>query len=133
MSTYTDTHSAKSWVTHTTSVKNPEDLEKIDMLPSIKNRVFCTPEWAPIFTLREDDFRASLGIITRIADSKNEMKKEEVKIVQRWDGIRPSIKPLLFRFDVYLLVSKSKEKHKRTKQKKSNNQEPKMFSTWRRK
>jgi hypothetical protein len=67
-------------------------------------------------------------------NSKNGMKKEEVKIFQRWDGIQPSIKPLLFRFDLYLLVSKSKELHKKTKQKKSNNQEPKMFSTsWRKK
>jgi hypothetical protein len=65
-------------------------------------------------------------------NSKNGMKDEEVRIVQRWDGIRPSIKPLLFRFDLYLLVSKSKEFHKKTKQKKWNNQEPKMFSTkWR--
>src|SRR5215212_5964355 len=58
--------------------------------------------------------------------------QEEVKIIQRWNGFRPSIKPLLFRFDLYLLVSKSKEFHKKTKQKKRNNQEPKMFSTkWR--
>ena len=67
---YTDTHSAKSWITHTTSVKEPEDLEKIDMLPQVKNRIFCTPEWAPIFTLREDDLKAALGIITRIADGQ---------------------------------------------------------------
>ena len=40
---YTDTHSAKSWITHTTSVKEPEDLEKIDMLPRVKNKIFCTP------------------------------------------------------------------------------------------
>jgi hypothetical protein len=37
---YTDTHSAKSWITHTTSVKEPEDLEKIDMLPRVKTRYF---------------------------------------------------------------------------------------------
>ncbi|MFZ0328862.1 MAG: hypothetical protein WBP64_21150 [Nitrososphaeraceae archaeon] len=67
---YTDTHSAKSWITHTTSVKEPEDLEKIDMLPRVKNKIFCTPEWAPIFTLREDDLKAALGIITRIADGQ---------------------------------------------------------------
>jgi len=67
---YTDTHSAKSWITHTTSVKEPEDLKKIDMLPRIKNKIFCTPEWAPIFTLREDDLKAALGIITRIADGQ---------------------------------------------------------------
>ncbi|MGA9843564.1 MAG: hypothetical protein WBQ25_14730 [Nitrososphaeraceae archaeon] len=40
------------------------------MLPNVKNRIFCTPEFAPIFTLREDDLRAILGIITRIADGQ---------------------------------------------------------------
>jgi hypothetical protein len=68
-------------------------------------------------------------------NSKNEgMKVEEVRIVERRDGIRPSIKALLFRFDLYLLVSKSKEFHNKTKQKKKKNYEPKMFSTkWRQK
>jgi hypothetical protein len=40
--------------------------------------------------------------------------EEEVEIIQKWDGIRPNIKPLLFRFDLYLLVSKSKQIHKKT-------------------
>src|SRR5919202_43133 len=83
---YTDTHSAKSWVTHTTSVKTPEDLEKIEMLPSIKNRVFCTPEWAPIFTLREDDLRASLGIITRIADGQGLVSNSGVYGRRAYEG-----------------------------------------------
>ena len=48
--------------------------------------------------------------------------KEEVKIIRKWDGIRPNIKPLLFRFDLYLLVSKSKQFHKKTKQKNKNKQ-----------
>jgi hypothetical protein len=63
-------------------------------------------------------------------NSNNGMKYEEVRIVQRWDGVRPGIKPLLFRFDLYLLVSKSKELHKKkTKQKERKDYEPKMFST----
>jgi MCM P-loop domain len=65
-------------------------------------------------------------------NSKYRMKEEEVKIVQRWDGIRPNIKPLLFRFDLYLLVSKSKELHRRTKHRKMDRYVPKIFSTdWR--
>jgi hypothetical protein len=49
-------------------------------------------------------------------NSKNG-KREEVKIIQRWDGSRPSIKPLFYRFDLYLLVQRSKKLHrpKRTK------------------
>jgi hypothetical protein len=84
---YTDTHSAKSWVTHTTSVNTPEDLEKIDMLPRVKNRIFCTPEWAPIFTLREDDLRATLGIITRIADGQGLASNSGVYGRRAYEGI----------------------------------------------
>ena len=65
-------------------------------------------------------------------NSKNGMKEEQVRIVQRWDGIRLNIKPLLFRFDLYLLVSKSKEFHKKKTKHKKNTYEPKIFSTnWR--
>jgi hypothetical protein len=64
---------------------------------------------------------------------KDGTKQEEVRIVQRWDGIRPSIKPLLFRFDLYLLFSKSNELHK-NKRKRDYDYEPKIFSTaWRNK
>jgi hypothetical protein len=62
-------------------------------------------------------------------------KLEEVKIVQKWNGYRPIIQPLLFRFDLYLLASKSKElhhHHNKTKWKNNNNwgsHEPKVFST----
>jgi hypothetical protein len=61
-------------------------------------------------------------------NSKNGL--EEVKIIQKWNGYRPNIKPLLFRFDLYLLVSKSKELHNnKTKQK---SYQPRVFSTdWR--
>lgn len=84
---YTDTHSAKSWITHTTSVKQPEDLEKIDMLPRVKNKIFCTPEWAPIFTLREDDLKAALGIITRIADGQGLASNSGVYGRRAYEGI----------------------------------------------
>jgi len=84
---YTDTHSAKSWITHTTSVKQPEDLEKIDMLPRVKNKIFCTPEWAPIFTLREDDLKSALGIITRIADGQGLASNSGVYGRRAYEGI----------------------------------------------
>jgi hypothetical protein len=65
-------------------------------------------------------------------NSKNRMKLEEVKIVQRWDGIRPNIKPLLFKFDLYLLVSKSRELHKKANHRKMHSHYQKIFSTkWR--
>jgi hypothetical protein len=67
---YTDIFTARSFVTHTTAVKKKEDLIKIDMLPRIKNKVFGTPEFSPIFTAKEEDLRSILGIITRIADGQ---------------------------------------------------------------
>ena len=54
---------------------------------------------------------------------------EEVKIIQRWNGYRPNIKPLLFRFDLYLLVSKSKELHRHKKNNKLKSYGPRVFST----
>jgi hypothetical protein len=57
---------------------------------------------------------------------------EEVKIIQRWNGYRPNIKPLLFRFDLYLLVLKSSELHQRKNNSNNNklkNYEPRVFST----
>lgn len=83
---YTDSFSAKSWITHTTSVKRKEELEAIDMLPSIKNKIFCTPEWAPIFTLREEDLRAILGIITRIADGQGLASNSGVYARRAYEG-----------------------------------------------
>jgi hypothetical protein len=57
---------------------------------------------------------------------------EGIKIIHKWDGFRPSIKPLLLRFDLYLLISKSKELHKYNNKQKSY--EPRVFSTdWRKK
>jgi Primase X len=45
----------------------------------------------------------------RVPGSINSKYSTEVIILQRWDGNRPKIKPLLFRFDLYLLVLKANE------------------------
>lgn len=65
---YTDNFTARSFVSHSTAVNSKEELEKIDMLPKIKNRLFLTPELSPMFTTKEEDLIQLLGIITRIAD-----------------------------------------------------------------
>jgi hypothetical protein len=66
---YTDDFTAKSFVSHSTSVSK-EELAEIDMLPKIKNRLFLTPELAPMFTVKDEDLSKTLGIITRIADGQ---------------------------------------------------------------
>lgn len=64
---YTDDFTAKAFVSHSTSVSE-EQLEEIDMLPKIKNKLFLTPELSPMFTAKDEDLVKMLGIITRIAD-----------------------------------------------------------------
>ena len=64
---YTDNFSAKSFVSHNTSVKR-EQLPDIDLLPKIRNKFFLTPELSPTFSKRDDELNEILGIITRIAD-----------------------------------------------------------------
>jgi hypothetical protein len=63
---YTDGFTAKSFVSHSTSVSK-EELE-IDMLPRIENKIFLTPELAAMFGLKDDDLKQVLGLVTRLAD-----------------------------------------------------------------
>jgi hypothetical protein len=64
---FTDSFSAKAFVSHSTAVSR-EELAEIDMLPKIKERMLLTPELAPLFTSREEDLSNNFGIITRILD-----------------------------------------------------------------
>lgn len=64
---YTDSFSAKSFVSHSTAVKKSE-LVNVDMLPKIKNKFFLTPELSPTFAKKDDDLIEILGILTRVLD-----------------------------------------------------------------
>ena len=64
---YTDSFSAKAFVSHGTAVKK-EVLEQIDLLPKIKNKLFLTPELSPTFSKKDDDLVEILGIMTRVLD-----------------------------------------------------------------
>jgi hypothetical protein len=64
---YTDNFSAKSFVSHNTSVPR-EKLAEVDLLPKIKNKLFLTPELSPTFSKRDEELNEILGIITRILD-----------------------------------------------------------------
>jgi hypothetical protein len=64
---YTDSFSAKAFVTHNTSVKK-EELNDIDLLPKIKNKCLLAPELSPLFSKKDDDLIEILGILTRILD-----------------------------------------------------------------
>jgi hypothetical protein len=67
---YTDNFTARSFVTHSTSVESEEELEQLDLIPKIRNRLFLTPELSPMFTTKDEDLTHLLGIITRLADGK---------------------------------------------------------------
>lgn len=67
MTFYTDSFIAKSFVSHNTAVKQ-EMLEQIDMPPKIKDKLFLTPELAPMFSAKDEDLLSILGIVTRILD-----------------------------------------------------------------
>lgn len=66
---YTDNFSAKAFVSHSTAVKRQE-LEQIDLLPKIRNKLFLTPELSPTFTKKDDDLVEILGILTRVLDGQ---------------------------------------------------------------
>jgi hypothetical protein len=64
---YTDNFSARAFVSHSTTVQK-KDLDKIDMLPRMKNMFFLTPELSPIFVKKDEDLMETLSIITRVLD-----------------------------------------------------------------
>lgn len=64
---YTDNFSAKSFVSHNTTIAR-DKLEECDLLPKIKHKLFLTPELSPTFSKRYEDLTEVMGIITRIAD-----------------------------------------------------------------
>jgi len=63
-----DNFTPRAFQSHSTAVSSKEELEEIDMLPKLKDKIFLTPELAPTFSGKEEDLAEKLGIITRIAD-----------------------------------------------------------------
>jgi hypothetical protein len=64
-----DKFTPKSFVTHAANVKK-EDLEKIDLLPKLKNKILITKELAPIFRGRETEMQENFSILISILDGK---------------------------------------------------------------
>jgi hypothetical protein len=68
--TYRSDHfTPKSFVTHAANVKRQE-LQEIDLLPRIQNRVMVVPELAPLFGVRKEDLLDNIAILTRVFDGK---------------------------------------------------------------
>ncbi len=64
-----DDFTPASFVSHAANVKK-EKLEKNDLLPRIKDKVFCTKELAPLFSGREDELRTSFAKLTTVLDGE---------------------------------------------------------------
>lgn len=62
-----DNFTPRSLQSHYAS-KRKDDLEKDDLISKIKDMMFLTPELAPLFSARDEDVLANIGIITRLLD-----------------------------------------------------------------
>jgi twinkle protein len=65
----TDKFTPASFVSSSSNVQKDE-LDSIDLLPRIKNKVLVVPELAPIFSKRDEDLREGLGMFTRVMDGE---------------------------------------------------------------
>lgn len=64
-----DDFTPKAFVSHATNVK-PEELEGIDLLPKIRNKVLISPELAPLFEAAKDKLLDNFAILTRVLDGE---------------------------------------------------------------
>jgi hypothetical protein len=64
---YTDSFTPGSLISHNSSLTE-EQLRKIDMIPKLKDKLFLSPELAPLFTAKQDDLQKVLGSLTRLLD-----------------------------------------------------------------
>ena len=66
---YVDKINPKSFVSHA-NVENREELEYIDLIRDMKDRLFLIPELAPIFMQKEDVLVEILSTLVRLADGE---------------------------------------------------------------
>lgn len=50
--------------------KKKGDLKRDDILTKIKDKIFLTPDLAPLFSTRDEDLGATIGKLTRLLDGK---------------------------------------------------------------
>jgi hypothetical protein len=80
-----DSFSPKSFVSHNSNLLE-EELQEIDLLPKIKNKLFMVPELSPLFTSREDDLENIIGMIVRIGDGEGYTSVSGAKGVRGYEG-----------------------------------------------
>lgn len=101
---YTDNFSPRSFVSHV-SGKSEEELRKSDLLPKLIDKLFMTPELAPVFSARDDDLLQLIGIMTRVLDGKGYESDSgaqghrgySIEMMFTWIGASIDISPKVYR------------------------------------
>jgi hypothetical protein len=64
-----DDFTPRAFVSHAANVKE-KNLEKVDLLPKIKNKLLVTPELAPLFEASKDKLLDNFSMLTRVLDGE---------------------------------------------------------------
>lgn len=64
-----DDFSPRAFVSHSANVKK-EELEAVDLLPRIRNKILITPELAPLFEAPKDKLIDNFATLTRVLDGE---------------------------------------------------------------
>jgi hypothetical protein len=64
-----DDFTPRAFVSHSANI-TAKDLEKVDLLPKIKNRVLMSPELAPLFEASKEKLLDGFSILTRVLDGE---------------------------------------------------------------
>ena len=64
-----DDFTPKAFVSHSANV-GAEELESIDLLPKLKNKVLITPELAPLFEAQKEKLLDNFAMLTRVLDGE---------------------------------------------------------------
>jgi hypothetical protein len=99
-----DKFTPKAFVSHAANVSKG-DLEKLDMLPKLRDKVLLTKELAPIFGAREDELRETIATLISILDGEGYISDSgmrgrrgyEEPILFNWIGATTPIKPRVHR------------------------------------
>jgi len=67
-----DKFTTASFVSHSAQATR-EQLQEVDLLPKIKNKVLLTPELSPIFRGKADDLTLCFSMLTRVLDGQGLM------------------------------------------------------------
>jgi hypothetical protein len=65
----TDKFTARAFVSHIAQ-KSEEELEKIDLLPRIKDRVLITPDLTTLFGAKAEELKKTFSLLTRVLDGR---------------------------------------------------------------